>query len=48
MQKIKELTLEVTQRCLNKCIYCSSCSGPDCYDSGYFTKCENYESFPED
>ena len=41
--------------CRKSC--CSSCigipeedieRGPDCYESGYFAECENYESFPED
>ena len=28
LTNIKEATLELTQRCLNRCIYCSSCSTP--------------------
>lgn len=27
--KLDEITIEITQRCPNKCIYCSSFSGPD-------------------
>lgn len=29
MSKLFEVTIEVTQRCPNRCIYCSSWSGPD-------------------
>ena len=28
-KNIKEMTLEITQQCLNNCIYCSSCSNKD-------------------